>query len=229
MDPIPRPTPIRDIDVVAGPEEAPRRDAQPMDSPVISNRNRLGTSLAGYLLRGVALAAALCSMTSCLVTDPVDFPQEENFPPSIVSAARAREMGVALDQIIRVVVPPDRSGELVIPVEVRDPNVEQDLDYIWLLDFRADLSVNVLNDLEDDSTLFGIENGPEVRDLELNVPLRELGSTGSCHKIELLVSSQFSSVVNPREPEQPGDIAQAVWWVHLTDAENTEVDMGLCP
>jgi len=160
---------------------------------------------------------------SCLVTDKVELPEEDDFPPSIVSAPEASELGLALDQIIRV----DQDAapaEIELPVRFRDPNVDQQLFWSLYVDFEeGDSPLQAVNVLPVEST------GEFERQLTVlpTVPFAQIEGTG-CHKIELFVTGEFE-FNNFRRPVREGDIAQAVWWVATTSAGFPSVNMTECP
>ncbi|HJL50296.1 MAG TPA: hypothetical protein RMG45_30820, partial [Polyangiaceae bacterium LLY-WYZ-15_(1-7)] len=75
-------------------------------------------------------------MSSCLVTEKVQVPEEVNFPPSVVSAPDAFELGTSLDQIVTFDLATD-GPQLELPIIVRDPNVDQELVYEVWVDFTG--------------------------------------------------------------------------------------------
>ena len=168
--------------------------------------------------------------TSCLVTENGQVPAEENLPPSIISAPQARSLGVALDQIVDINLSEFEGSELQIPVIIRDPNVDQTLEYQLYVDYQGNIDALVRSgDIE--PLVSAEENGKFAfeRPRTFSVEVVELGQPGRCHRIELLVTSEFDRGVSFREPVLPGDIAHAVWWVRLTDETNLTVEMDTCP
>ncbi len=159
----------------------------------------------------------------CLVTDKVSVPEENNFPPSIISPPEARAQNVALDQIVQVHLPDETGTELNLPVLVRDPNMNQTLErQVWI-----DFSGSNLDALlpEDDRRV--LPTGTLERSMTIRIPLVRL--TPGCHKVELRVTSNFDGGANFREPVEDGDIAQAVWFIRVTDETVQTVEMGNCP
>ncbi len=201
--------------------------------------NRIGgTSLASVwgVRFGVApLMTCLALMTilsGCPVTDQIDLPSEPNYPPSIVSPPNASDIERGMDQIIRLdVSDPDLGTELVLPVIIRDGNVDQPLEFRIFLD-----SVTIGRDVRGwiESGVGNVSpTGTIERSLDLRVPLMEQGGLEvtlrqpGCHRVEILVSSAFENV---RDVETPGDLGTAVWWVETTDPEGLDtVDMSSCP
>lgn len=169
----------------------------------------------------LALLLSLVLM-SCLVVDDAQIPEEGNLPPSIVTGETARTMGVGLGQIIQIDLAEFEGGsELSIPVVVRDPNLEQALEYNAYVDFESE---NDIGALVAGGTIPA--NGELERPFVLQVPITEL-PTG-CRRIELLVSSRFLRESAFRTPADPVDIARAVWWVRSKDETDPVVDMDTC-
>ena len=91
------------------------------------------SKIAGMLhfaSRTALVASALGA--GCITTNPVEFQEEENFPPSIVSQPLAafplNEIGmIDLDE-------PTEVEEMPLEVVIRDPNVSQTLQYRIFLD-----------------------------------------------------------------------------------------------
>ncbi len=207
-----------------------------------SSRNglKLAQNFGARSLRAlrVCLIVVGCGVAAvgCLVTEKNEFPAEEAFPPSIVSAPSARLEGTALDQIIEVNLDDPDAGdiqnrEIVLPVIIRDANLSQVLQFEIIVDGNPDsdqLPIRQSGTADGDEP--PIEpTGSFERPREFRLPVQELGAAGRCHKIELLVSGGFGSGARFREPVVAGDLAQAVWWVRVTDQSFTTVDMSTCP
>ena len=180
------------------------------------------------LLLVFALFSSFTSM-SCLILDPPEPPQEVNYPPSIASAASANDLTIPtpLDQIVQIQVDDERrrgTTEIVFPVEIRDPNVDQPLHYQVFVDPQPSLAVP-----EKQSPPVIDGTGEVVRPWEFTLDLDLFAVAGRCHKVELLVSSAFGFGSAYRDPVVPGDLAQAVWWVESTDDLNTTADLSTCP
>ena len=154
------------------------------------------------------------SSSGCIATDRIEFDPVENFPPSIISQPEAEfplnEIGaINLDD-----PPPEQGAEMLLQTIIRDPNLDQTLEFRIFLDSERPPAAE-----------FPIQEGPiepsgfVERDREFAIPY-ELFTAGRCHKIELVVVGQFASrVVEPRRPVEPGDIDQVTWWVRVTDDE----------
>lgn len=138
---------------------------------------------------------------------------EENYPPSIVSQPDSE---YPLNQIGKLDLDdplPPEPAEVLLEVIVRDPNVEQTLQYRVFLD-----------SLPPPASEFSFDEGyiePSgflERPRTFAIPYDEL-DPGECHKIELVVVGRFASNVEKRRPVDPGDIDQATWWVRVINSD----------
>ncbi len=154
----------------------------------------------------------LCAAAGCIATDTIEFEPAENFPPSVVSQPNAdyplNEIGqLNLDD-------PVERPEMPLQVVVRDPNVDQTLQYRIFLDSPPPPASEfpiLSGDID--------PTGSVERDSELVIPYEFL-EAGICHRIELVVVGQFASFVEPRRPVEPGDFDQVTWWVEVVDADD---------
>lgn len=164
----------------------------------------------------LAFAASVAS-SGCIATSPVEFPEDENFPPSVISEEGAqyplREIGeLNLDVPVEV-------RELPLEVIVRDPNVDQTLSYRVFVDAET---VNDSPILEGTVEPF---QGEVDRPRTFTVPYEVLTPAGVCHKIELLVTGAFApGAVEPRRPAQEGDIDDRTWWIEVIDFDNPTIE-----
>jgi hypothetical protein len=169
----------------------------------------------------------------CLVTDRVEFPEETNFPPSIESSDAAAgetpptDLGqvvqVNLDQWIADPGMPTVQPGVTFPVVVRDPNVDQTLEYKAFLDCPMRSTEVARGRLTPQGT------DVVARPLEVRIEKDSLlAFPGQCCKFELLVSTSFD-FFDVRGPEEPGDLGSAVWWIAITDSTHPSVDMTQCP
>lgn len=168
-----------------------------------------------FLASCVALAAAA---TGCVTTNPVEFSAEQNFPPSVVSQPNAeyplREIGqLNLDD-------PVETPELPLEVIVRDPNVEQTLEYRIFLDSENPPGTEF--PIDDGEIL--PEGGFVEREETFTIPYSAL-TAGVCHKIELVVVGDFASFVEPRRPVEEGDVDDATWWVEVTSTDQPTIEV----
>ncbi len=159
----------------------------------------------------VALAASF-TVTGCVATDTIEFSPEQNYPPSVVSQQNAeyplREIGqLNLDESFET--------ELPLEVIVRDPNVDQTLEYRIFLNSTTPPSAE-FPILQGD---IPPESGSVERPDTFNIPYTFL-VPGRCNKIELIVVGNFAGFVEPRRPAQEGDFDNVTWWVEITDTDN---------
>jgi len=159
----------------------------------------------------VAVTASLAA-TGCVATDTIEFSSEENYPPSVISQPNAeyplREIGqLNLDESL--------ATELPLEVIVRDPNIDQTLEFRIFVDSPTPPG----NDFPVDSGVVD-PTGEVERPRTFTLPNDLLTPAGECHKIELLVSGGFEGFVEPRRPAQEGDIDNVTWWIEVTDTDN---------
>lgn len=172
--------------------------------------------------RGISLAfllPVLCSVQNgCLVTESIDFPEEENVAPLIFARQGSPS---PITGPLRT----EPGNELVFEVVVQDPNVTQDLEYVLLRNFDPDrMLISVVAD--------GLlpASGNVERALDFRVQSGEIGMPGTCARLDLFATSAFQGV-GP-EPETPGDLARATWLVAVLDnleEPSTDVLLTECP
>ncbi len=188
------------------------------NSPEGYGNRRPGTVLAWPGVRWL-LPLLLCwSVSACLVTEDVDYSPEPNWPPSIESQPGAqhplREMVV-----VDLDAPPDGGlSDLPLEVEVRDPNVDDELQAKVFVDDGTNATVRAPVP----------PSGSPVRRLTIAVPLQGPLLVLGCHRVELRVTRRFR-FVPPQEPEEPGDLGTAVWWVVTRDDTQRTFDPSSCP
>lgn len=205
-----------------------------MISEVFRRRPTRGTRLALPTgVRAVSTSAAglvtgcfMACWAGCLVTDKVELPEERNFPPSVITLAA--EDAPTIDRIVTFDLA-DGEPQLELPVVVRDPNVDQSLEYQLWLDFEG----NNLSALVSDRDARIAATGTLERSTTLRIPATRLTPAPSCHKVELLVTAAFDGGVRFRDPVEPGDISQTVWWIRVIDSVTNPggnaIDLSTCP
>jgi len=171
-------------------------------------------NLSGMLsFRSCMALAVSFAAVGCVTTNPIEFSPEENYPPSVVSQANAeyplREIGqLNLDETLETEVPLD--------VIVRDPNVDQTLQYrIFLNSPTPPPSTEIPIDA---GTILP-QGGAVERFETYNVP-HSLLTPGECNKIELIVVGSFFGFIEPRRPLEEGDFDNVTWWIRVTDSDN---------
>lgn len=143
-------------------------------------------------------------VSGCLITNPVEFEQEEPVPPVILDVARSSN---PIGSILEVNVD-EQPSRIEIPVRVSDANLFQDLVA------RSRLVTALVDEPEFDSVVIP-EQGALLRDHVVFVEAGEL-SLGGCHQLELVVSGSF---VPGEEPDLfdvvsvAGDVARATWTI----------------
>lgn len=147
------------------------------------------------------LIVACLSLGGCLILDRHEASEEQNYPPSIVSAANAQH---PLGEIVRLESDSEVLEE-VFEIVVRDPNINQTLDYRVFLDR---IPTFPLNGLIEQSTIEPV--GSVDRPSQFTVG-RDTLAAKPCTKVEFIVAGEFESTDNV--PIVEGDIASAVWWV----------------
>jgi hypothetical protein len=158
-----------------------------------------------------ALFAALCS--GCLVTDPIDFREEPNFPPSFISAPNAP----AINTVIRYTRAALMTTPLTLRVRVRDENVLQPL--------QVQRRIRGMNMPTPNFEPIDVApTGEPIRDVQVFVPVSEL--VASCSLLELAVSASFISGTNSgfanRRQEDIDDVAFASWQLWEVQTPNPE-------
>lgn len=184
----------------------------PEDMPPKTPR---GTWVAHQMVvRGLA-AVCVLSM-GCIVTEEIDFPDEPDCPPSIVAPPGTPPIGIV--SVDRLVSTEDggAGGMATFEVDIRDCNVEQDLQYEMWLDYRVFGGVISGTPLHETSEETGPRtlkpSGSASRELLFPVDpsVFDTEAAAECHKVELFVSGDFQTI---RVPEQAGDLDIATWYV----------------
>ena len=162
-----------------------------------------------YFASSLALAA-LASGTGCVATSPVEFDSAENYPPSVVSEPTAeyplnRIGELDLDE-------PVESPELRLEVVVRDPNLDQTLDFRMFLDSPPEPEIPFT---DGEILPSGFVERPKILFVSY-----DLLTPGECHRIEHDETRAFASDVAPRRPAEARDVDEATWCVEATDTDN---------
>jgi len=164
-----------------------------------------------HLASCVALVSSAVGV-GCITTNPIEFQPEQNFPPSIISQPLAE---FPLNQIGQIDLDiPVEPPEMPLEVIIRDPNVDQTLEYRMFLDAPEPPAVE--RPIQEGEI---IPSGFVERPSFFAISYDEL-APGRCHKIELVVVGRFISNVEQRRPEEEGDADLATWWVEVTNADN---------
>lgn len=193
----------------------------------------VGASRWFAMLFRSALAVASGTMLPGCLTQNVQYDVPRNFPPSIETPDTAQ---FPLNSVIQIPSEltvasdggTDISSVIRLQLEIRDPNLEQRLEYRVFVDFDPMMPrIDAFQPIPPASLT---ATDRLTRRVEILVPVTQLGRSNErrCHRIEVLVSSAFQSV-GLRSPVEPGDLARATWWVARQDeGMSTVVDMRNC-
>jgi hypothetical protein len=182
-------------------------------------------------LAPAALGPTLLSGLSGCITQDLQFVAPPSWPPAVeVPSGGARP----LDQVVRLRADQLSGGgdagpltSLRFDVEVRDPDLSQELAYKVYVDYQRGVNEGaILADFLPPVSTTSAQRGR--RPLSFNVPTAALREPG-CHRVELLVSERFQSGASGREPVVAGDLGTATWWVATQATEGEPVDMTGCP
>jgi hypothetical protein len=186
------------------------------------------------VLRAVpAVALASTPLAGCITQD-LQFVAPESWPPAVeVPTGGARP----LDQVVRLRADLLSGGgdagpltSLRFDVEVRDPDLDQELAYKVYVDYQRGVNEGAI--LADFLPPLGVTaSNRGRRPFSFSVPTAALREPG-CHRVELLVSERFrpaSADDTGREPVVAGDLGTATWWVATQATEGESVDMTGCP
>ncbi|MFN9809001.1 MAG: hypothetical protein ACK6CU_05125 [Deltaproteobacteria bacterium] len=191
--------------------------------------------MSAFRVSAAALPVMASGPLAGCITQDLDLVPPSNFPASLeVPATNA----YPLDEVIRLRADAIGTGgdggptnTLRFDVVVRDPDVEQELQYLLFVDYQRGVT------LFPSGTGF-VQPAPRgasdrrLRALPVQVPVRgEALSRAGCHRVELLVSQRFriEDGVPTREPIVAGDLGTATWWVATQASEGDAVDMTGCP
>lgn len=168
------------------------------------------------------------TLPACLITQPVQFEPPSGSPPSIESPLTAAG-GHPLDEIVSLTTTDTALDEFV--VEVRDPDVDEELEYRVFIDPRPDRTSDTRGTIPVIPRNAGVSRTTRRLSFDLQPFLSRLQgatpATGSCHRIELRVSSRFQGDLPL--PVSDGDLATATWWVATQPSPSGPVDMTACP
>ncbi len=190
----------------------------PRDQQRGRRRPEHGTALACLSGRWLAPLLLCVTASACLVTEDVDYSPEPNWPPSIESQPGAQHPLRELVVVDLDALPDGGLSELPLEVEIRDPNVDDELQAKVFVDEEQNATVRAPVP----------PSGEPVRRLTVAVPLQGPLLVLGCHRVELRVTRRFR-FVPPQEPEEPGDLGTAVWWVVTRDDTQRSIDPSSCP
>jgi hypothetical protein len=174
------------------------------------------------LVRAVPCLVALPILQACLITQHVEIDPPDNFPPSVLDPLSPplgyRPIGSHIDLSAIEGGDAGPPTSITFEVAVRDPDIEQRLDYAVWINYPTPTGSVTRGQLPPDSV---IDSDRRVRTLSFTLPIRELGA---CNRVELRVSGGFQ-FIDQREPVTEGDVATATWWI----VDDRTVSISDCP
>lgn len=166
-------------------------------------------------------------MHGCLITDPIDIPEEENFPPSLISDNTGQN---PIDEVVVLELFDPEVTSLTFDVVVRDPNVDEVLEYQIWVDYQG--VAGDLSPLLDFGDIPAPDDASIDRQFEFTIDNLDLfrSPPNSCHKVELRVSGNFKeSALEFRDPAVEGDYDSAVWFIDARTDESGRPTLEQCP
>lgn len=154
---------------------------------------------------------------SCLITDHRQY-ENVDYPPSITvpTGVDVLPNKINLVDVTSLIAADGGTPEVNLEVIVRDPNVDQTLQYRIFVN----RPVTYTGSGDFDGLIMG--SGTLDRTFRYAIPLSYLGLSESCKKVELLVSSQFA---HGRTPVTTADIASITWFFAGTTMSTADVNM----
>lgn len=166
--------------------------------------------MVANLGRVFLLVALVFTLSACLVTDEIQFPEDVPYPPTIIDVPGAE---IQIGSIVWVDLAEHPQNEWRLPVRIRDDNVDQTLEARYRVVWQEDLSPMWAKDEIVPS------GSPTREDYDVKVRFGDL-QPGACHHVELVVSgsflrrteNSFFDVLND-EGQSNDDIARASWTI----------------
>ncbi len=163
----------------------------------------------------------------CLITDPIDIPEEQDYPPSIISDLTGEN---PIEEVVVLELFDPEITSLTFDVTVRDPNVEETLEYQIWVDYQG--VAGDLTPLLDFGDLAPTEDRAVDRPFTFTVDNLDLfrSPPNSCHKVELRVSGDFKeSALEFRDPKVEGDFDSAIWFIDARSDDSARPSLEQCP
>ncbi len=191
---------------------------------ILSNPAHPARSVGPGPQLAIPVVASICGLwlalfgCGCLVTDPITFKDDVNFPPAIIG-----DSAYPVGSIITVT----QSGPnaLDIPLTVRDENVDQQLYQRTLITKSNGYVFYTCPE-----PVIPPSGSVERSDVKITINKTDL-NRGECNRVDIVVSSRFTDCIDATKlpqlgPEQihkivgrfddtsdPSDIARARYWV----------------
>jgi len=200
------------------------------------DHNRL-SRLRGTGLRvatGLSVVALWCAIptlsSGCLVTQDIEFQEQEDTPPTFVFRPRSvppigETLTIDTDELSN-----QNITNLTFTAQVRDDNLQQPLQtQIRLRTLESPSFIERAIIDRDGNEIPG--TGAPVRDFEFSLSTTELKDL-HCHQLELAVSGKFLDLTGEDRvfafPARGGDVAIATWWLWEI-SPGTPVNLATCP
>lgn len=181
------------------------------------------------------MALLACPLAASCVTQNVHFEPPDNYPPSIETPESLPGVQFRLGTVIRLSeveaagatdagAAPD---EIELRIEVRDPNVDERLNYRVFVNFDPTIpgpGLEVDQNVILPDSQFPIARRPDP----IRVRIADV-ETQACSRIEILVVGEdgFRRAPNQRQPNLEGDLATATWFV-IDDRDGRNVSFSQC-
>jgi hypothetical protein len=177
-------------------------------------------------------------LTSCLVTDPIEFKEEKSFPPFFVNIPGSNTpigsmIAINLDDLAKAGSGPQ---EVRLKVQVRDENVPEVLQTRYKLTTVSVIDSTTENAINSQDTKFRVfsrelaPSGIPLRPYELAIETSLL-SPGQCYALDLVVTGSFTQdlMTKWKDPEVEGDVAEAMWLLAVRESAEDEINIDTCP
>ncbi len=183
------------------------------------------TSVWNALLLLAASAVFGAALSGCVVTDPVDFKDEVDVPPSILDDPTFHNGSIIKFEKVEGNAP--GAKEIEIDLRIRDENVSQPLAVRTRI--TTSKGVTFIATCPD---ILLARQGVPTSDYKLTIPQAYLNA-GECHKVEVAVSGHFDPCSRDAAEtnkhfgtpafDHADDIARATYWI-WEDGKNVLAD-----
>ena len=207
----------------------------PRNCRAFQNFGAFGPRLASCGWKRVALLATWLATSGCLVTDPYDYPEPINEPPTL----RNGTVGLKMAHILEI-TPDANPGVLPFSAIVEDPDIDEVLFRRVRLQWVEDgvrqnrLVSDCVRPTADEPEV--PPSGSEERPLEFTIDTLQI-LEGTCYTLELAVSPEFEVTCEQLldlqvwslfdVADEPGNVAMARWYIKHTSG--TGEDRVVCP
>lgn len=204
---------------------------KPCDPGWLRPSRWLGLRVADRILVMVVSVSTWGLLPGCLITEDLKFHGQVDAPPALVFQPRSKPPIGATLRVDTDAFEAMNETELEFSLQVRDQNLEQDLE--TQIRLRTLVASPAYTEVKIRDVVPGpkiVGTGELVRDVTFPLLTTELRD-GHCHQLQLAVSGKF---IDPSQfderlfagPVQSGDVTIATWWLWET---STPVDLETCP